>query len=980
MNLNNPAYRQARDIAVTLLRPHAEPTADIIGACVDQALSIVPGSATVNREELIADLRHSYNVFAGASTVLDDFRGHKEWLSEKRGSIQWKFWHRYERWLGQERNWPQAVLRELDEQTDKVLRRLEDPARDGKWDRRGMVVGSVQSGKTGNYTGLICKATDAGYRVIIVLAGMHNNLRSQTQLRLDEGFLGLATEKGDHLHDRSARKGVGLLEGAPELHVLSLTNSTEDGDFKKKAGNAVTGTLGGVPTLIVAKKNGAILRTLKDWLLHVGKKHGGKIPNMPLLVIDDEADQASINTKSKPKRREDEDEKVTVINRRIREILAAFEKSAYVGYTATPFANIFINPAAQKQHPDLEDDIFPRSFILNVRPPETYCGPARVFGFDEDPDTGIEGRQPLPLVNIVGDHDTYFPHPHKKDFNPPGLPASLARAIRCFVLVCAIRRARGQATGHNSMLIHVTRFVDVQKRVADLVRAEFDALKRRVIHGDGAKTPTVTDELKTLWQEEFNNRDAELRGAAPSEVGRQVTWAQVEAELHEAVSRIAEVKEINGTAGDVLDYINHPNGFNVIAVGGDKLSRGLTLEGLSVSYFLRTSRMYDTLMQMGRWFGYRPGYLDLCRLFTTDDLRLWYRHIALAEEELRRDFDDMAASGRTPEDYGLRVRAHPAGMLVTAMNKMCHAQTLEFSYAGTLVQTAHFDTKRETRELNVEALVHFASKRSAPTERLTRDKKRQAWIWDDVPAEILCDEFLARVSIHKECITVNSERIRQFIQSQVRQNELTKWTVALISNTKAGPELERVLVTLRVGLTERAADAEALAKGRYSTSKANIQSPSHQALDLAGLKLTDLLLDELLAKRDPATAGAEKPLFSVDDEAIIRASAAQGHMLDEVALALTRDRLRKDPKRKADSPEPTEPNGVVIRQLRPVTRGLLLIYALKPKDVILPKDEPPYLGLVFSFPSSHTARRLSYRANSVLIGQQSDDDFDADED
>ena len=969
MSKNHPAYRQARDIAVVLLRPHAEPSAELIRGFVEQALQMVRSPVEVRADELVADLQHSFNVFAGGSTALDDFRGHKEWLSEKRGSIEWKFWHRYERWLGQEKNWEQSVLRELDEQTDKVLRRLEDPTRDGKWDRRGMVVGSVQSGKTANYTGVICKAADAGYRVIIVLAGMHNNLRSQTQLRLDEGFLGLATEKGDHLHDRSARKGVGLLEGAPELHVLSLTNSTEDGDFKRKAGNTVTGTLGGVPTIIVAKKNGSILRTLKDWLLHVGKKHGGKIPNMPLLVIDDEADQASINIKAKPNRREGEDEKVSVINRRIREILAAFEKSAYVGYTATPFANIFINPEAQKQHPDLEDDIFPRSFILNVHPPETYCGPARVFGFDEDPDTGIGGRQPLPLVNIVDDADDYFPHPHKKDHKPPGLPNSLARAIRCFVLVCAIRRARGQVSDHNSMLIHVTRFVDVQKRVADLVRAEFDALKRRVIHGDGAKTPTVTDELKKLWQEEFESRDIALREAALGEVGEQVAWPQVAAELHEAVSRIAEVKEINGTAGDVLDYINHPKGFNVIAVGGDKLSRGLTLEGLSVSYFLRTSRMYDTLMQMGRWFGYRPGYLDLCRLFTTDDLRLWYRHIALAEEELRRDFDDMAASQRTPEDYGLRVRAHPAGMLVTAMNKMCHAQTLEFSYAGTLVQTAHFDTKLDTRELNTDALAHFVSLRPAPIERLTRDKKRQAWIWSDVPATLLCDEFLSRVSIHPQCHTVNSKRVRDFIQRQLGQNELTEWTVALVSNTLAGPELEWELAGRKVGLTERAGDAEALAKGRYSTSKANIQSPSHQAFDLAAMLLDEARLADLLEKGVPSLTGVGRSLFDPDDQAVLRAHL--GQTLDKVALALTRDRALR-----VGKAEPTEPNGKVIRQLRPATHGLLLLYALTPKDQRITRDEPPYLGLVFSFPSSHTARRLSYKANPVLIQQLRDGEYD----
>ena len=141
------------------------------------------------------------------------------------------------------------------------------------------------------------------------------------------------------------------------------------------------------------------------------------------------------------------------------------------------------------------------------------------------------------------------------------------------------------------------------------------------------------------------------------------SWEEVSSQLPDVVSDI-QVRMINGTAKDALDYSEYEGaGLKVIAIGGDKLARGLTLEGLCVSYFLRASRMYDTLMQMGRWFGYRPGYLDLCRLYTTPDLSEWFGHIADAAEELREEFDIMAATGATPREYGLKVQSHPVLMV-----------------------------------------------------------------------------------------------------------------------------------------------------------------------------------------------------------------------------------------------------------------------------------------------------------------------------
>ncbi len=959
MSDQNPNYRAARDIAVILLRPKLEATPDDVRAAVEQGLKATGSPSDVDAEKLTADLLHSFNVFAGSATALDDPRGHKDWLPAKRGTIEWHFWHRYETWLEQEKGFSPPVVRGLGELTDEILKRLEDPAREGDWDRRGMVVGSVQSGKTANYTGLICKAVDAGYRIVVVLAGMHNNLRSQTQLRLDEGFLGFDTEKDRLLNPNNKLKGVGLLPAPSTLHVMSLTSSAEDGDFKKKVANAITSTLGGVPTVLVVKKNGRILKTLHEWLVHLA---GSKtIRGVPLLLIDDEADQASVNIKARanlPAGQLEDENDISMINRRIREILAAFEKGAYVGYTATPFANIFINPDARAER--LEDDVFPRSFILNVRPPGNHVGPARVFGLEGDPDAGIEGREPLPLVKLVEDHVAFFPPGHKKDLNPAGLPPSLKRAIGCFILVCAARHARGQEKVHNSMLIHVTRFVDVQARVANFVREELDSLRKRIAYGDGARKPQVRAELREIWEKEFASNDAGLRAAAPDEVGERLTWSQVDATLHEAAAKI-EVKEINGTAKDALDYVNHPDGFNVIAVGGDKLSRGLTLEGLSVSYFLRTSRMYDTLMQMGRWFGYRPGYLDLCRLFTAADLRDWYRHIALAEEELRREFEYMAASGLTPETYGLRVRSHSGGLIVTALNKMLHARTLELSFAGELKQTAHFATDKGVRGQNLETLTAFLKSQGQGWEHKSKHLTL-AWLWQVTAAQV-CDGFLRNFAIHPQCHTLDVKRVTEFIRRQSEQRELTTWTVALVNNSQVAEADRRPLAGVQIGLTERAGE---ITGGIYSTTKANIQSPSHQAFDLAQLPLDETLLSQLLAKQD---RGGQR-LFDGEEEKLLLNSI--GRPLDSVALAISKKRARD-----AGKPEPENPHGRVIRELRPITRGLLLIYALSPlKPDSVAQGEPPYLGLAISFPTSHTARSISYEANKVLIQELHDGDYE----
>lgn len=439
------------------------------------------------------------------------------------------------------------------------------------------------------------------------------------------------------------------------------------------------------------------------------------------------------------------------------------------------------------------------------------------------------------------------------------------------------------------------------------------------------------------------------------------------AELGEAAARI-EVKEINGHATDALDYVAHRQGFNVVAVGGDKLSRGLTLEGLSVSYFLRASQMYDTLMQMGRWFGYRPGYLDLCRLFTTDDLRRWYRHIALAEVELRREFDRMKDAGLTPRRYGLPIRQHPGGLLVTAMNKMSHSQMQRLSYAGQLVQTAHFSTSPEVVRGNKEAVERFLNGLDG------RKQVTGALIWSGVSAGQIVNDLLVAYSVASEAWRFQKPEMIEFIRRQAANGELATWTVALV-DTKGDAGTFNI-ANCNVGKAERSPESGSWLSGAvpasYRTGNASIQSPSHQALDLSEIVLDQTLLDHLLAKR---TEEDGERLFDPEESDLLRTCLEQGVTLREAAERLTSH--RKAPSGDVRS---TRINGGVARNLRPATHGLVLIYPVIPTEDRWPAGRDPFMGLAFSFPSSHTARAVEYRVNRVWQDTFQDSDYaDGDE-
>ena len=906
----------------------------IVKAAVMAEMGALDGE-TLN--SLARQMEEVFSTWIGRPQTLVDDENHQPWLPAKKSGISWRFWLPYLEFL-KSKGWSEAAVTTIEETSEKILSNLEDPQRPGAWKVHGMVVGEVQSGKTANYIGLICRALDAGYKVIVVLAGMHNSLRSQTQIRIDEGVLGFDSI----FHTASAsgnRIGVGNFGTIPP--VDTVTTREDSGDFSRKLAKNLHINPGGHPLLFVVKKFGSVLKNLIEWvswaagLRAIGNERRS-IQGIPLLVIDDEADHGSVDTRMRARNQDgsiDEDHDPTVINRRIRELLYHFEKGAYVGYTATPFANIFIPHSLKSRK--LGPDLFPKNFITVLPVPSNHMGPSKVFGIRAFPDSDIEEAVGLPVIRRANDASAWLPQGHKKGHVlQSALPASLTRALRTFLLSCAARRARGQTSVHNSMLIHVTRFVEVQRQVQEQVKNEWTSLLKRILLGDGDRTPSILDDLRELWEEDFiptTNSMAAEYGCSPAD------WRNIAEMLPGAASVFGDsgnVRQINGTAKDVLDYIEHRNtGLGVVAIGGDKLSRGLTLEGLTVSYFLRNSSMYDTLMQMGRWFGYRPGYMDLCRLYISDKLKKDYLDITFADEELRREFNYMADSGDKPDSYGLKVRSH-SSLLVTAPVKMRESTKIYISFAGEIKETVVFHRDGDTLNKNFAAAVDFASRltdagfgphyKKADGDSLSGDSR----CWIEVSPEYIC-QFLNDYRTHEDNRKVRGELLAQYIEEQVRarRGDLRHWTVLLASG-----QCKDVCKEFPGG------DIKLLERGWHES------------------------FDPQKTEHPPSFYRIRRLVSPVDE--LVDISTPEW----EQALSWTKLAWQHNPPKGAKNDEPPDrPAGWAARRVRPSSRGLLLIYPLRPdgEKAETGLNGPPIIGVAISFPGNQHDKKVTWRVNDV---------------
>lgn len=703
------------------------------------------------KKALVSDLQSHkvYKMGLGVELVSKD---HKPWLAAAEGELEWRRWKGYATYLRTNKGMNPAITESMGARTSKILDLAGDPREGGTWSRKGLVIGDVQSGKTSNYLALFNKAADAGYRVFILLAGDKERLRAQTQERVDEGFIGrdskfLGRNSSNH---HATNNFVGVGEDPSFVPVNSLTSYHRD--FQVSRSEQIQNLNDtDVPYVFVIKKNKAILDNLSKFL--EASAGSGKKIKAPLLLVDDEADYASVNTSK-------DDSDPTVINAGIRRLLETFDRSSYVGFTATPFANVLIDDAD-------EQDLFPRNFIYALESPTNYFGPKEMFD---------ENSQENSFMVSLADAEDFFPSKHKKSLEVTSLPQSLDDAILSFYISNAIRDLRvGQATAPRSMLINVSRFKDVQRQVFLHVQARCSEINSTLEVGIGREQ--LLSDFSRVFDEHFSH----IRDEHKSSVLAKIP----------ASSRGVEVFIVNSEKGN-SDWVTAFDGPapRVIAVGGDVLSRGLTLEGLSVSYFYRRSLAYDTVMQMGRWFGYRDGYRDICKLWIDNDVSMWFMQIADALDELRLQLEQMHSTYETPETYGLAVRCHPGRLLtVTALNKMRKGEKrpIRVSLWGTNPETIRFVNSPEVQRSNLIALEKLINTLQASRLAQVTDKKKS---WSRAPQAAI-GEFMRGYVAPKADITFGADEFWKFV-SNPADERLAEWDVVLASGIGDEVELAKI--------------------------------------------------------------------------------------------------------------------------------------------------------------------------------------------
>lgn len=684
----------------------------------------------------------------------------------------WANWERLESALRSSPDWEPRQVASLASESLRVLRHLHDPRRNAPFQDRGLVVGYVQSGKTANYTAVAVRAADAGYRIVIVLSGVHDSLRRQTQRRLERELTG----------------GQG---GGPGW--VLLTGPVADFQGCDTRILAAPGAF-----LLVAKKNVAVLAKIDQWLAEAAPF----LSDMPVLLIDDEADQASINTRGnrapdpavgEDEEEEDEDRAPSRTNALIRSILGRVPKAAYVAYTATPFANILIAPGAVDRV--VGNDLFPKDFVIQLPRPKGYTGTEELFG---------AAASERDVLRTVPDDDVRaLRAPRRRklagvtlDAAPGGLPDSLRDAVLFFCIAGGVRSLRpGLAGKSHTMLVHVSQRTADQERIADRIRDQLELWREAERQGQ-----RLEPLFGQAWEANRGGVDAPADDAS-------IIRAAV------AVMRALDVLVLNSVTGEDLEYEERP-GRHIVAVGGNRLSRGLTLEGLTVSYFLRTATMCDTLLQMARWYGFRGGYEDLIRIWTTDGIARWFAELALVEQSLRNSIVGLGRAGRRPDQMAIRLRAH-SSLLLTTRNKSATAVSQRDSWSGEHPQTVLLPLTdpvklRHNRSLADDLVAALPGMAAGHGGLLARD----------LSPELVCS-FLRGYRTHDEVVAFRSDQLADWIMGRVAAGELTDWSVFV-----ASPASDRQVSIggRQVGLVRRS---------RVSSDSIGILTdPRHEGVDL----------------------------------------------------------------------------------------------------------------------------------------------------
>lgn len=857
--------------------------------------------------------------------------GFRTWLTQERfNSIDWNYTNRYIQYLNGSGR-PNSVVNETKNSSLDIMGKLGDPKSSGEFYVKGLVVGEVQSGKTGNFNAVINRSIDCGYRLIIVLSGIMEDLRSQTQQRIESDVVGEGV--ADIETERTGKKGVGKIVGfGPSSdsevgQVFSITSHKKDFDANLLEADFSLNNI----NVLVCKKNHSVLRNLIVWLHEYLEQDEAK-HNIPLLILDDEADNASLNNEGAKGR-----EYASKINGHIRALLYMFHKKSYLGYTATPFANVLqdrnANPdskwsvpykqkgeSKEKMLPQISN-IFPDDFIVLLEPPSNYVGAKQIF--ETVNVINNKNEEKIPLVHVVRDHVDSFPArvcddptgatvavenfankdewnarigefgtyldfasfkdyrrdtraSRKNDDFPRKLPRSLSDAILCFVLAIAVRESRksnmiqsSMYQPHNTMLIHNSRFTAWQNKTRKFVDEYVRDITCSINNDNPTNKSSIYFELENIWYRYYAKIIETINDYLPKgyvdDFMTPIAFQSLQRYLPEAVKDL-EVKAINSVTKEKLEYPKElPR--KIIAIGGNRLSRGFTLEGLSINYFVRSTNYSDTLFQMGRWFGYRPGYLDCCKIFTTQDSLDKFNLTTKCVEELEIEFKKMESQSKTPNNFVLRVKKHPGVLKITRPSILKKAIDVKWSYQDQLVMTTAFDIDKKKIE---RVWGNFRTNLAPLMTRSNANGHSKGFFVHKTTGRGIVDLLKQENNFPQDEL----RQIIMFIELCQKNGKLQNWTVALKATGQATPgrgkgsltEAETglpgvVRLAVRRGPKSEADRQEFLKRKvfRATGRSANIVSSS---MDLS-LLLADSQISE--AKREFVENRKQRFIFENDD-------------------------------------------------------------------------------------------------------------------
>jgi hypothetical protein len=716
------------------------------------------------------------------------------------------------------------IIKETERSSLEIIKKLGDPESDEHFFIKGLVVGSVQSGKTSNFNAVINSSIDVGYKLIIVLSGLMEDLRSQTQKRIEKEVEGKMIRTNEFIGVGEI-SSFGQLGKHPDVNQVVVPTS-EKNDFNRtmqEAQFSLNNT-----NILICKKNTSVLQNLLLWLHDYLNENNDK-HNIPLLIIDDEADNASINNLGHKGK-----EYSNKINGHIRALLALFNKKTYIGYTATPFANVLqdLNETPTKKwivkdsrnsldiEFDQEGNLFPEDFIELLYPPNNYLGPKNFF------ETRIEDVKKIePLIaEPVSDHLESFPErvldeedgsivvvdkvndkyefeknedlkiqfeeysnykrltrsPTRYDEFPQYLPESLKTAIKCFIISVSIRSSRRQEMvgsilfqRHNTMLIHISRFTEWQNRTKRLVENYIETIRDRLVNDNINDPHSIYSEFQKVWMKEFVYTIDNISEYLPynDEFLTKKNFNEIREYLINSVSGI-EIKAVNTLEKDVLDFDGSDKKY--IVIGGNKLSRGYTLEGLSINYFIRNTNYADALLQMGRWFGYRPGYIDCCKLFSTYDTLNKFDLCTWTIEELEEEFKKLVSSPipKKPRDYATKILSHRGVLKITRPSVLKNSSTIKGSFEDRVEQSTEFYLNKSTIEKSWSKFKELYKK----YENKFNYDPESGFIKLNTNKEGLF-EFLNS----NKTFTSNFENfaLQRFIDICEEYNKVTNWTIAI---------------------------------------------------------------------------------------------------------------------------------------------------------------------------------------------------------